>query len=304
MNRVPFSPGDMDDVVAFCLAHNASDYDASLLRLLVLELTSDPAGVFVVADGGATALVATVIDRIRNGADAANIEVLGVRAAPAAAAFVQQVVEPALAFARAGERSALQIALPPALASADGLADALVAAGFTRAYDTFAMRRPASAWAASEGAAGPASLPPLPAGWSWIDLDVARADAAHAALAAMFRDAPATNQLPLDDFRQGVASGAARWRALLDGERIAGLVRAIPHGDQGEIRIVGRAPAYRGQGLGPRLLAEGLRQLRAAGAGDVTLAVEAANDRALDLYRRFGFEVVTRTPVFLRPLRA
>jgi ribosomal protein S18 acetylase RimI-like enzyme len=109
--------------------------------------------------------------------------------------------------------------------------------------------------------------------------------------------------IPLEDFRQRVASGAARWRALLDGERIAGLVRVVPHGAEGEVRILGRVPAYRGQGLGPRLLSEGLRLLRAAAAGDVMLHVEAANDRALDLYRRFGFEVVTRTPVFARPLR-
>jgi ribosomal protein S18 acetylase RimI-like enzyme len=304
MNRVPFSPGDTDAVVAFCLAHAAGEQDAALLRQLMLELTSDPAGVLVIADGGAIALVATVIDRVRNGADAANIEVLGVRAAPAAAAFVEHVVEPAVAFARAGERRALQIALPAALGAVDGLADALGAVGFARAYDTFEMRRPASVWE-SEAAAVPAQVDvaPLPGGWSWTDIDVARAEAAYAALGEMFRDAPATNLIPLEDFRQRVASGAARWRALLDGERIAGLVRVVPHGAEGEVRILGRVPAYRGQGLGPRLLSEGLRLLRAAAAGDVMLHVEAANDRALDLYRRFGFEVVTRTPVFARPLR-
>jgi ribosomal protein S18 acetylase RimI-like enzyme len=185
-----------------------------------------------------------------------------------------------------------------ALAAVDGLPEALGAAGFARAYDTFEMRRPASAWAAP-----PAQVAPLPGGWSWTDIDAARAEPAHTALGEMFRDAPATSLIPLDDFRQRVASGAARWRALLDGERIAGLVRVVPHGARGEVRMLGRAPAYRGQGLGPRLMTEGLGLLRAAGAGDVTLAVEAVNERALDLYRRFGFEVVTRTPVFVRPLR-
>ena len=61
---------------------------------------------------------------------------------------------------------------------------------------------------------------------------------------------------------------------------------------------MGRLPAYRGRGLGPRLVAEGLRLLARAGAGDVELQVEADNERALDLYRRFGFDVVARTPVF------
>jgi len=297
MNRVPFSPGDAGAVVAFCLAHGAGEHDAALLRLLLVDLTSDAAGVVVLGDGEGVALVATVVDRVRNGADAASLETLGVRVPPAAPSFIDLVVEPAVAFARAGERRALQVVLPPPLASVPGIEGALGGAGFAHAFDTFDMRRPASA--------PPPALPePLPPGWSWAPIDAGRADAAHAALAEIFRDALSTHLMPLDDFRQAVASGAAVWRALLDGERIAGLVRAIPHGGRGEIRVLGRVPAYRGRGLGPRLLAEGLRLLRAAGAGDVTLAVEAANDRALDLYRRFGFEIVTRTPVFARSLRA
>jgi ribosomal protein S18 acetylase RimI-like enzyme len=80
-------------------------------------------------------------------------------------------------------------------------------------------------------------------------------------------------------------------------------VRVAQEGARGKIRIVGRAPAYRGRGIGPRLIAEGLRLLRAGGAGDVDLDVETENERALELYRRFGFEVVTRTPAFALTLR-
>ena len=96
-----------------------------------------------------------------------------------------------------------------------------------------------------------------------------------------------------------------RGRALRDvGSRIHDeIVPIVPHGATGELRIVGRLPAYRGRGLGPRLVAEGLRLLAEAGAGDVDLQVEADNERALDLYRRFGFEVVARTPVFALALR-
>ena len=93
------------------------------------------------------------------------------------------------------------------------------------------------------------------------------------------------------------------WRVLLDGGRIAGLVRAVPHGARGELRIVGRVPAYRGRGLGPRLVAEGLRLLAEAGAGDVDLRWRPTMNARLDLYRRFGFEVVARTPVFALALR-
>jgi ribosomal protein S18 acetylase RimI-like enzyme len=93
------------------------------------------------------------------------------------------------------------------------------------------------------------------------------------------------------------------WRALLDGDRIAGVVRVALGDGRGTIRILGRVPDYRGRGIGPRLVAEGLRLLRAGGAGDVELSVEAENERALELYRRFGFQVVTRTPALALTLR-
>jgi ribosomal protein S18 acetylase RimI-like enzyme len=65
---------------------------------------------------------------------------------------------------------------------------------------------------------------------------------------------------------------------------------------------VGRTPAYRGAGIGQRLISEALRVLRAAGVRGVSLDVEARNEDALALYRRFGFEVVARAPTFARPL--
>jgi ribosomal protein S18 acetylase RimI-like enzyme len=283
MRRIPFAPSDTDAVVAFCDA-NGGIHDARLL----LSLTSDPSGVFVVADGAGIAMVATVIDRTRNVAESANLEMLGLRTRLPPAAYVDLVIEPARAFVHAGARRALHVVLTPSLLPADGADEALRAAGFSLAYEVFEMRRPASA--------ASVELAPLPPGWSWTDLDASRADVAHAALAEMFEDAIATQLIPLGDFQKGVASGAVSWRVLQDGDRIAGLVRAVPHRDHGELRILGRVPSYRGRGLGPRLVAEGLRLLRQT--GDVELSVEAANDRALGLYRRFGFEVVARTPVF------
>ena len=294
LRRRPFTPGDADAVVDLCAEHGPI-HDRRLLRQLLLDLTSDPTGVIVLEDGGGVALIASVVDRVRNGADAANLETLGVRSAPTPEAFVRLVVEPAVAFTRTGERRALQIHLPASLAHVAGLDDALRAAGFAHAYDSFEMRRPATA---------PPPPEALPPGWSWATVDHARVDEAHAALIEMFRDAISTSVPPLIDFRRAVVSGAATWRALLDGDRIAGLVRIASDGARAKVRVLGRVPAYRGQGLGPRLMTEALRLLDAGGAGDVELDVEAANERALDLYRRFCFEVVARTPVFTRPLRA
>jgi ribosomal protein S18 acetylase RimI-like enzyme len=291
LHRIPFMDGDADRVVAFSDAHGGV-HDARLL----LKLTSNPDGVFVIGDEEGITLTATIVDRIRNAPDAAKLETLGVRAPIEASAFLRLVLEPAIAFTRAGERRALHVSLQEGLVPADGAAAALRDAGFAHAFSVFEMRR-------ARSAAPPPGPQPLPAGWSWAALDGARADEAHAALGEIFRDALATSLMPLDDFRRGVASGAAVWRVLLDGDRIAGLVRVVLDDRRAEVRILGRRPAYRGRGLGPRLVAEGLRLLREGGAGDIDLSVETDNERALALYRRFGFEVVTRTPVFALQVR-
>ena len=282
--------------MGFCVAHG-SPYDATLLRRLMLELTSDPAaGVLLVEDDRGTALAAVVVDRTSNGAGAANLELLGVRAPVAADVFARCVVAPAVAFARAGEQRVLQVALAPLAAGIADVETVLRDAGFAHAYDCFSMSRAADA-------PEPAESPLLAAGWRWQPLDATRALQAHVALAEIFRDAPGTSLPPLAEFRRAVASGTASWWLLLDGERIAGLLQVVAHGRSGELRVLGRAPAYRGAGLGPRLVAEGLRLLRAAGAGDVTLVVEAINEDALALYRRFAFEVVERVPTFTLALR-
>jgi ribosomal protein S18 acetylase RimI-like enzyme len=124
-----------------------------------------------------------------------------------------------------------------------------------------------------------------------------RIEAAHNALAEMFQGAPSSSLAPLSDFRCAVASRASVWRVLFDDSEIAGLLQVSAPGECGELRTVGRRPRYRGRGLGPRLVGEGLRMLLAHGPRELELDVAADNVQALALYRGFGFEVATRTPV-------
>jgi ribosomal protein S18 acetylase RimI-like enzyme len=296
--RLPFVPSDEEAVsylTGFCVAHGAP-YDRVLLRRFLLDLTSAPAGVTIVADRAGPVLVATVIDRADNGANAANLEILGVGAPLPRAAFAELVVEPSIAFARAGVRRALHVALHPSLAQVVGAGAALRAAGFKSGYLFFTLRRAADAPPLPAPAA-------LPARWRWADLEGAHAAAAHAALAEMFRGQAGFSLSPLPHFTQALASGTTRWRGLFDGETIAGLVQVVLGSPEGELRTVGRAPAYRGLGLGARLVAEGLRLLAEGGAREIELSVEASNEGALRLYRRFGFEVLRRTPVLVLALR-
>jgi ribosomal protein S18 acetylase RimI-like enzyme len=301
VGRRAFAPAELDALVAFATAHGAA-FDAALVRRLVLEMTSSPECVLVIADAGGPLLAAVVLDRLQNSTGAANLEVLAVRARVPADVFARQVLEPAIALARAAGRSLLLVALQRRWAErVEDVEAVLGAAGLAPAFETFIMRR-------GPDAPAPEPSPALPAGWRWAPLDEAGAAAAHAALGEMFRGALSFGLSPLPTFTRAVASGASLWRVLLHdpggggggggGEQVAGLVQVVAQGEGGELRTVGRVPAYRGQGLGPRLVAEGLRLLHAHGAREIALEVDAANEGALALYRRFGFVVASRTPNF------
>lgn len=60
------------------------------------------------------------------------------------------------------------------------------------------------------------------------------------------------------------------------------------------------APEHRREGLGARLLEEGLGLLRARGARQVYLEVRAGNEAARALYERRGFRPVGRRSGYYR----
>jgi mycothiol synthase len=71
----------------------------------------------------------------------------------------------------------------------------------------------------------------------------------------------------------------------------------------GDVALVGVLPEWRGRGLGRELLRWAVADLRAKGAGTVILNVEAENDRAMELYRRTGFEPDLEWPHWSRQLQ-
>jgi mycothiol synthase len=69
----------------------------------------------------------------------------------------------------------------------------------------------------------------------------------------------------------------------------------------GTVAMIGVVPDWRGRGLGRELLRWGIAHLRATGAETIELAVEAANDRALGMYRRAGFVPAIEWPHYALP---
>jgi GNAT superfamily N-acetyltransferase len=279
---------DVEEALAFSSRHPAGHFDDMVRRRLITLLTSAPAGTIVLGDGaGGLCLVATVVDVISDPEAPAELVVVGARPGLPADVFAESVLAPARAFARAVGRRTLHAPRPACVGDAD---EAFARAGFAFAYETVVMRRDGAPWD------GPA--PELPRGWRWAPLEDALVARAHAALYEIFLGAPSFTLPPLEAFRAGAFQGSPGWHLLFAGDALAGLVRLWADEGKGELRVVGRAPAYRGRGVGRLLVDRGLRLLAEAGARSVTLDAAATNDRALVLYRSFDFEIVERTPVF------
>jgi [ribosomal protein S18]-alanine N-acetyltransferase len=64
--------------------------------------------------------------------------------------------------------------------------------------------------------------------------------------------------------------------------------------DEAHIATIAIRPDYRGQGLGRRLLAEGLNHAIERNMTSATLEVREHNEGAIRLYEQFGFEIVGR----------
>jgi mycothiol synthase len=80
------------------------------------------------------------------------------------------------------------------------------------------------------------------------------------------------------------------------------VLRDLEEGLVAYVNLVGVLPAWRGRGLGRELLRWAVGYLRTHGADTVQLSVEAANERATDLYRRHGFRPGIEWPHWSLPV--
>jgi ribosomal protein S18 acetylase RimI-like enzyme len=99
---------------------------------------------------------------------------------------------------------------------------------------------------------------------------------------------------------QGVFDPARWWLALADG-RPAGVVILTEVADwfSWDVAYVGVVPEARGRGIGAALMGRALAAAVAAGAAQMTLAVDERNRTARHLYARLGFEPFDERDVYL-----
>ena len=99
------------------------------------------------------------------------------------------------------------------------------------------------------------------------------------------------------DDREGVAQFLARnpglSRVASDGSAIAGVALCGLDGRRGHIYHLAVDPAYRGRGLGKRLLDESLAGLRRTGVKRVLIMVAEDNPIGREFWKRSGFEEIS-----------
>jgi ribosomal protein S18 acetylase RimI-like enzyme len=92
-----------------------------------------------------------------------------------------------------------------------------------------------------------------------------------------------------------------RWWLAVAGAQPVGVLLVNPAPDWGgwEVEYVGVVPSARRRGYACELVRLALIEAKAAGVPYVSLAVDARNEPARELYRRLGFESFDRREVFL-----
>lgn len=156
---------------------------------------------------------------------------------------------------------------------------------------------------------------PLPAGLEIREVLPEHMPAIWAAGDEAFRDAwgyrPSTDAEYQQFLTDPVMSDATLWRIAWDGDQVAGQVRSYVNDEENE--KFGRLRGYtehisvgrpwRRRGLARALIAASFPLLRARGMTEAALGVDTENvSGALRVYERCGFQPVSRTTTYRKPL--
>jgi ribosomal protein S18 acetylase RimI-like enzyme len=104
---------------------------------------------------------------------------------------------------------------------------------------------------------------------------------------------------------QGIYHPEQWWLAREGSEPVGVLILSeMPEQAAWDVSYIGIVPEGRGRGLGQALLARAILEARTVETSQLTLAVDARNQPARNLYRRVGFEPCEAREVYLKVLPA
>ena len=93
------------------------------------------------------------------------------------------------------------------------------------------------------------------------------------------------------NFSDSLSAGHSVWVLRLGGD-LVGFSVVMSVIDEAHLLNIGVGRAYQGQGYGARMLRHAMECARLGGAAKLFLEVRPSNERAVDLYRHFGFRQI------------
>jgi ribosomal-protein-alanine N-acetyltransferase len=93
------------------------------------------------------------------------------------------------------------------------------------------------------------------------------------------------------NFADSLTAGHSLWVCRLGGE-LVGFSVVMSVIDEAHLLNIGVCERYQGQGYGARLLRNAMLSAQHGGAAKMFLEVRPSNERAVDLYRHFGFRQI------------
>lgn len=93
------------------------------------------------------------------------------------------------------------------------------------------------------------------------------------------------------NFEDSLTAGYSVWVLRLGGDLI-GFSVVMSVIDEAHLLTIGVCKRYQGQGYGARLLRHAMECARLGGATKLFLEVRPSNERAVELYRHFGFKQI------------
>jgi ribosomal-protein-alanine N-acetyltransferase len=93
------------------------------------------------------------------------------------------------------------------------------------------------------------------------------------------------------NFADSLSAGYSAWVLRLGGDLI-GFSVVMSVIDEAHLLTIGICKRYQGQGYGARMLRQAMECARLGGAAKLFLEVRPSNERAVELYRHFGFRQI------------
>lgn len=286
--RQPFSKSNLAEIMSFAQTNQlAPFYNSSLIKRFLTDLVSSENLVFDIFYNQERVAVAALLDRTKNGANTANLEIIGLQAE----SNINELFTMLLNLSKESlpaNRDAVDISYYESFPISPSL---FVVNEFEPSYSIYDM-------VMTKPQLGSKQIE-LPFTFSKLQED--DFEEYHSIVMNAFEKNEEANISPLEEMRTYLFKAVIPPTVLLKDKRIIGFLDLKideREPESGEINTIGLLPEFRGMGLGKLLFKEAICQMSDYGVKKFSLSVSANNENALHLYQQFGFVVQEKSSVY------